>query len=245
MDYYYSSKEFLKRSCLEITGKTQVRYPTKMGFKKKTLDMTEVGAKHDGHYCQKDLVLCFVYKSQVYVTPYTKRRMSYIKRAGLEPADFFVPFTDGSYPAGRLEEWRRLKRIAQGANSMDYEGDCLDYSDKEGIGPIEKGLLAHCFQIPMTGVPVKSDGVEWVVYPLCNENRADAKAFSRIGKYSLNEESKRLIFVYRDGHTYVTRLCSIARELKEAGYEKANFRVPFVDGETITHRRLALIWEQT
>ncbi len=241
MDFYYSTKVFLKRSCLEVTGKTLVRYPTEKGFKKKTLDMTEVGAKHDGHYCQKDLVICFVSGGRVYVTPYTRRRMSYIKRAGLEPAEFFVPFTDGSYPAGRLEDWSRLKRIAQGANSMDFEGDCLDYSDKKGIGVIDKGLLAHCFQIPMTGVPVKCDGMESIVFPLCNENRADAKAYSRIGKYSLNEKGKRLIFVYRDGHTYVTRLCSIARELEKAGYEKANFRVPFADGEVITHSRLALI----
>ena len=64
----------------------------------------------------------------------------------------------------------------------------------------------------------------------------------KIGHYCTN--NGRVVFVYRDGHTYVTRGYWIKRELDKAGYKESSLFVPFSNGEQITDSFLAREWER-
>jgi hypothetical protein len=52
-----------------------------------------------------------------------------------------------------------------------------------------------------------------------------------------------VVFVYRDGHTYVTKRYRIISELREAGYRETGMFVPFSNGEEILDPDLREKWE--
>jgi hypothetical protein len=70
----------------------------------------------------------------------------------------------------------------------------------------------------------------------------DSTTFDKLGRFCTN--NGKVVFVYRDGHTYVFRGYRIVDELRNAGYKEAGLFVPFSNGEQITDPYLADQWEK-
>ena len=51
------------------------------------------------------------------------------------------------------------------------------------------------------------------------------------------------MFVYRDGHTYVTKGYKVLQYLNDAGYREKCMFVPFSNGEEIMHDAFREKWE--
>ena len=69
----------------------------------------------------------------------------------------------------------------------------------------------------------------------------DMMPFEKIGKYCKN--NGKVVFVYQNGKTYVTKGYKIIDELKAAGYEEESACVPFSRGEVIRDPELRARWE--
>lgn len=229
----------LKKNSLDVTGKITVA----RGLKVKTLSTTKLGSIFNRTYCVQNSVICFVDSRRVFVTPFTRKKLADLIDAGFIRAEFDVPFADGSYPANDREKWHRMKLRASGSNCQDYERDCTEFCDRNGIGALKKATLSRCFMIPQAGVPVEYDGLKAIVLPACKELSVDCTVLSKLGTFC--ERNGRVVFVYRDGHTYVTRVAPIVDELREAGYRESLLSVPFSHDEIITDPRLAQKWAQT
>lgn len=96
--------------------------------------------------------------------------------------------------------------------------------------------MERCFKIPRSGVPVKHLYYEDTVYPACSETMLDCTVADKLGSYCTN--NGKVVFVYRDGHTYVAKGYWIVSELGKSG-----LFVPFSNGEQITDLGLASQWE--
>lgn len=77
------------------------------------LDMSEIALEFNGAYCTNNSTICFVVDHEVFVTPYTDKAISAIKRAGLVRRDFYVPFSNWDYPREEKVKWERLRKAAR------------------------------------------------------------------------------------------------------------------------------------
>ena len=65
--------------------------------------------KNQKAYAFTSKVIAFVYKDQLYVTPYTKESLEIVRNAGYKLREFHVPFSNGDKPLGELgEKWQSL-----------------------------------------------------------------------------------------------------------------------------------------
>ena len=91
-------------------------------------------------------------------------------------------------------------------------------------------------------IKVKNNGVLQKVYPLLNSGFLDSVAESIIGHFACNNGV--VVFVYRDGKTYLSRDSNIILKLKELGYlESRGVTVPLSNGEIICDFLLRCQWE--
>ncbi|MBR2708945.1 hypothetical protein IKE98_01275 [Candidatus Saccharibacteria bacterium] len=238
----YSFKTLLVNGCVDVTDKLMIVHPNIGTRQEKVLDTAKIRRDFPNSYSVKNFTVCLVHSGRVLVTPSTRNKLTCIEEAGLKFADFEVPFADGSFPADplKMEKWMRLKHSASGANHRDYERDCSDWCDKRGIGTLNDDLKSRCIKVPRSGIPVSHLGVEWRIYPLCNERRADSKVLLRLGKYCSRDG--KIIFVSREGYTYISKYCSLASDLERLGYKKDDLPVPLINGEIITDPKLARKW---
>ncbi len=123
-----------------------------------------------------------------------------------------------------------------------FEIECVNYCIKHKIETLNATTLANCFLIPSKGVRVKYLSFEDVYYPIINGTYLDNKAKTFLGTYC--ERNNRVVFVYRNGKTYVTKGRKIVDELKKAGYREKSMLVPFSHGEKIFNSKLADKWNQ-
>lgn len=154
---------------------------------------------------------------------------------------FYVPFSNGEHPYYQAKKWQSLHVSADIAMLKDYEDDAKDWCNEHHIGSIDENLLDSCLKVPRGGIPVESDGMYSTYYPFLNETCIDIIAIDRLGSYSYN--AGRVAFVYRDGHTYLSKDPSIMDVLKKAGYRRDNFLVPLSGSEKITDAYLRQIWD--
>ena len=234
--------ENLKKHSIHIPGTIVVRWP-QYNDDGGILDVTSTSSKFDDAYCVNNSTICYVTGHEVYVTPCTKEAIATIKAAGLTHEHFYVPFSNGDYPRDQKVKWEQLLSDARESYYRDYENDCIAYCDKHRIKPLSEEIMERCFRIPRQGVPVKHPYYEDVVRPICgDEIIMDSTVTDKLGRFCAN--NGRVVFVYRDGHTYVTRGYKILDDLKAAGYKEAGLFVPFSNGETITDPYLASKWDQ-
>ncbi len=232
----------LKERSIRIPGTITVCWPQHGGDKEETIDMTDVGSKFNGAYCMNNSTICFVIDHEVFVTPYTREAMVTIENAGLARKYFYVPFSNWDYPKYEKAKWHNLRNLAAKSYDRDYEMDSARWCDKHDIGELSEETMERCFRMPRNGVPVKHLYFENIYYPACNEGCVDCTVIDRLGNYCAN--NGRVVFVYRDGHTYVTKGYWILDELRQAGYKESGLFVPFSNGEQITDPYLAEKWEQ-
>lgn len=205
------------------------------------LELSEVKEKFNGYYSLQTPTVSFVHNGEMYAIPYTERVIRSLKAAGLKKAKFYVPFSDGDYPKGQAEKWVYLKEMVIQSYIDDFLEDCVIYSDKNGIGKLKEETLENCMELPFMGLAVTGINYETCYYPILNVGKSESEIASYIGKY--NVEGETVMFVYRDGKTYLTKGYGIIMELKHAGYTEKNMLVPLAHGEKIKDEKLQERWE--
>ncbi len=231
----------LKENSIRISGVITACWP-QFGDKEETIDMSDIGSKFNGAYCTNNSTICYIVDHEVFVTPYTREAMTTIVNAGLVEGYFYVPFSNWDYPKYEKAKWFRLRDLATESYHRDYEEDAARWCDEHGVSELSEETMKHCFRMPRNGVPVKHLYFEDTYYPACNESYVDCTVVDRLGCYCTN--NGKVVFVYHDGHTYVTKGHWILGELRHAGYKESGLFVPFSNGEQITDPYLASQWEQ-
>ncbi len=233
--------ETLKKNSIHIPSTIVVRWP--QYDSEETLDVTSGNSKFNGHFSTNNSTIAYIIDNEFFVTPCTKEAIATIKAAGLTYKCFYVPFSNGDYPRDQKAKWEQLLSNARESCYRDYENNCIAYCDEHHIKPLSKEIMERCFRIPRQGVPVKHPYYEDVVHPICGDEIVmDSTVTDKLGRFCAN--NGRVVFVYRDGHTYVARGYKILDDLKAAGYKETGLFVPFSNGETITDPYLASQWDQ-
>lgn len=234
--------ENLKKNSIRILGNIVVCWP-QYGDREETLNMSDIASKFNGAYSVNNSTICYVHNNEVFVTPYRRTAMNTIRAAGLVEKHFYVPFSNWDYPKFQKTEWERLHAEAREEHYRDFESDCAKWCSEHAIGELDEDTLKSCFRIPHTGVKVKHMYFENTYYPVCgSETCVDCTVVDNLGRFCTN--NGRVVFIYRDGHTYVAKGYGILNKLRCAGYRESGIFVPFSNGEQILDPHLANIWEQ-
>ena len=203
--------------------------------------MNEAISKFPSCYATNNSTIAFIYESRFFVTPYTRKAIKTLDQAGFTRTCFYVPFSNWDYPKERQAKWEYLRAQAQKSYMDDYHDDCEAWCNEHSIGVLPEKVLSRCFKMPRNGVPIKFHGVENTYYPIFNGTLLDAVAIAKIGRFCTN--NGKVVFMYRDGETYVTAGYWILKYLREANYKEEGIFVPFSNGEEITDPKLAAMWE--
>lgn len=205
------------------------------------LEISDLAPKFNGCYATNNSTVCFVFGNEVFVTPYTRNAMKILHSADFREEHFYVPFSNGDYPKAEQSKWVTLRKKARQSYEKDFVEDCASYCDKHHIGTISDETIRNCFEMPSTGVKVKHIYFETCYYPVINSGIFDATAVDSIGHFCTN--NGKVVFVYRNGKTYVAKGYKILNELCAAGYTESNLFVPFSNGEQILEPYLKARWE--
>ena len=203
-------------------------------------NMSELAPKFNGCYATNNSTVAFVHNGNFYVTPYTREAIRTLMDSGFLKEDFYVPFSNGDYPRDEQHKWEVLRLRAREAHYRAFIDDCNRYCDERGIRALSDETLERCLKMPSTGVRVKHPHFEDCYYPVINNESFDATAVEVIGHYGKN--NGRVVFVYRDGATYVAKGYKLIQELEAAGYTRSNIFVPFSNGEEIQDSGLRERW---
>ena len=209
--------------------------------KEENLNISKLVPKFNGCYAMNNSTVCFVSDNEIFVTPYTRITMRSLRSAGFCEKHFYVPFSNGDYPKSEWLKWNALREKARQSYEEDFVEDCASYCDEHHIGTISEETLRNCFEMPSTGVKVKHLYFEEYYYPIINSNCFDCIAIDRIGHFCAN--NGKVVFVYRNGKTYVAKGYKILNELRAAGYTELGLFVPFSNGEQIQDSTLNARWE--
>lgn len=204
------------------------------------LNVSDLAPKFDGCYAINKSTVSFVSGREFYVTPYTTFAITTLCNAGFQEKSFYVPFSNGEYPKEESEKWLNLREKARQLYAADFVEDCCAYCEKNNIGTLNHQTLKNCLKMPESGVKVRQKGTEKYYYPIINGTCFDSNAASYIGCFCVNNNV--VVFVYRDGKTYVTKGTDIQQELIGAGYTKVDMFVPFSNGERILDPKLRACW---
>ena len=194
----------------------------------------------NGSYASNNGTLAFVTDGKFYVTPSTRR--AYTALSGFSQKHFYVPFSNGDYPKSELNRWNQLRAMRKREAKECFIQDCMDYCNKHGINKLDENTLAGCFELPDSGVHVKHGYYEDCIYPLFEGKFFDSCHLQEnLGTFSTN--NGRVVFIYRDGRTFVAKGYKILKELRDAGYHEGGLFVPFSNGEMILDYSLRAAWE--
>lgn len=207
-----------------------------------TLNLSELVPKFDGCFAANNSTVAFISDNKFFVTPYTRKVMETLKAAGFAEKYFCVPFSNWDYPKYQQAKWEFLRMKANESYHQDFIKDCTDYCDKHGIGAIDEKILANCFRIPTQGLWAKYPNFQKFITPTLSSYCFDSYAAMVIGKYNCN--NGKVVFIYRDGTTYVAKGYKIIPILQEAGYEDYDLFVPFSNNEEITDPVFKARWEE-
>lgn len=233
-----------KMETLKTMGFLVTRYPLVSAPGKKQpyqLNLTHLAEHREGEYAVNNGMVCWVMNGEIYAAPCTRKLIQLLSQAEFRNESFYVPFSNGEHPYHQATKWQSLHVSADVATLKDFEEDAKAWCDERRIGSIDENLLDSCLRVPRGGIPVESGGIYSTYYPLLNEACIDIVAIDRLGSYSYN--AGRVAFIYRDGHTYLSKDPSIMDTLEKAGYRRDNFLVPLSGSEKITDAYLRQIWD--
>lgn len=234
---YKTIEELIKDSIRVIPGMIAV-YP--QYSQEEVINVSEIVPKFPGRYATNNSTVAFVHDGIFYVTPYTRKAVKTLRENGLSSDYFYVPFSNGDYPKSEQFKWNALRENARQSYEEDFVADCNRYCDEHGFGEISEETLQRCFKMPSTGVHVKHLYFEDTYYPIMNQSCLDCRC-ENLGHFCYN--NGRVVFVYRDGGTYVAKGYKILEELRSAGYKEMGLFVPFSNGEQIQDPVLRAKWE--
>ena len=196
--------------------------------------------KFNGCYAANNSTMIVVASgSEILVTPYMRDKEEFLKGEGFYKKDFYVPFSNGEYPKKEKEKWKSLCREAEESRAVEFTRDSISYCEKNHIGKLSEDIINKCFEMPSTGVQVRNVYYEDRYYPVINSKYLDR--IDLLGCFCYN--NGKVIFVYRNGKTYVAKGYKLIEKLEEAGYTKSGMFVPFSNGEEILDPFLKRKWE--
>ena len=235
----YENIEALQNDSIMVYTGMIVIYPR---FRHESALDVDDAPKFNGCFAINNSTVAFVSNNVLYVTPYTQCAIQTLVNSGFQRCSFYVPFSNLDYPKEEYSKWKKLLNAAEDDLQKAFEKDCSDWCDHHGIGTIDKSVLDKCFVIPKEGIKVEHLYYENTYYPIITSKILDYIALANIGTYCNN--NGKVVFVYRDGNTYVAKGYKIIRILKEAGYVKKGLFVPFSNGEIILDPSYRLKWEE-
>lgn len=209
--------------------------------KEDVIDVSRLAPKFNGCFATNNSTVCFVSDNEIYVIPYTRSVLHLLCSNGFKEEYFYVPFSNGDYPKSEQFKWDALRLKARKSYEEEFIKDCATYCDRLHIGTISDETLQNCFEMPSTGVKVKHLYYENCYYPVLNSTVLDCVAVDRIGRFCSN--NGKVVFVYRNGKTYVAKGYKILDELRNAGYIESGMFVPFSNGEVIQDPVLKARWD--
>lgn len=230
----------LKQMAVQVYTGMTVIFPQ---FKSEdTLNIQEIIPKFNGYYSVNNSTVSFIEDNEMFVIPYTREVMTILANANFHKGHFYVPFSNWDYPKAESYKWFTLRETARRSYHQDFLDDCVAYCETHNIKPLSNETLENCFQMPLNGVSVKHLYYETTHYPVITNDSFDCIAIETVGTFTCN--NGRVVFVYRDGQTYVTKGYKILDELCKAGFREGNLFVPFSNGEVIQNPDLKSQWDR-
>ena len=108
----------------------------------------------------------------------------------------------------------------------DFLDFCTEWCDENEIGTLSDNLIKEkSICIPKEGITTVEHYVASKYFPVLDGKffKGDKLTTERLGKYNISQDKKRLLFVYRNGKTYVTRNTQeVVNELEANGYRRMN-----------------------
>lgn len=215
--------------------------PQKVNEEDYLIGIQELCSKFNGRYATNNSTVAFVSEGEMYVAPYTRSLIIALIKAGFLRENFYVPFSNGDLPQYEWNQWESLRDSAHQSYEDDLITEYEKYCDEHCIGTISEKTLENCFEIPEEGIKVKYQHFEDIYYPFMNHGFFQNECNKYLGKYCFN--NGRVVFIYRNGKTYVTKGYKIVEELKAAGFSRTDLFVPFSNGEKICNYVLREKWE--
>lgn len=194
------------------------------------------------YYTVENSTAVFVHEEVAYATAYRRDIIKALIECGFREEQFHIPLSKDCYPKYEKDRWMEIIETANCYSLTTFAQRVADYCDRHDIGTLMDETLQNCFQIPETGIKVKKANYRDIYYPLLfSDSRFETERLSKVGGFCTNKGN--VIFVYRDGKTYVTKGYNIIPELRNAGYIELNMFVPFSNHEEITDCELKRRWE--
>lgn len=239
--------------------------------RREILDVSSLSRNFNGCYANSNMILAFIIENRVFVCPKTKQKIETLVEAGLKKADFYVPYSENEeYPLENEEKWVFLLEEQKRVLEAEFIGECEAFCDTNNIRKLSDEILEKCLEIPKDGIAISIDtarnehnphvvgfrGVlandperkkmkthKTVYYP---EIKITGEHFNnrvarKLGTYCTN--NGKVVFVYRNGKTYVSKFYDVVKALQEAGYIKVPMLVPLSHGEVITDPDLKAKWD--
>lgn len=226
---------------IRITNGMLVCWP--QFHKEDTIEVSDLIPKFPGRFATNNSTVAFIWENNFYVVPYTGENISILKGTGLTGAYFYVPFSNWDYPVHEKARWDKILEEAEIQNELEFTEECEDFCDEHGFGKISDEALANCFRIPRSGFWVKHPVhlYESFMSPVIS-GCLDCIACNNIGTFNTN--NGRVVFIYRNGTTFIAKGYGIVKELIAAGYkENSSLFVPLSNGEDIEDPYLREKWE--
>ena len=207
-----------------------------------TLSVDFFVQKFDGCYAvSNSTVIGFIHQSKYYVAPYTTRAIATLVENSFKEANFYVPFSASDCPKREAKRWKYLQEKAKKTPEENFSAECEKFCNEPHIGALSPVVMRKSLMIPMEGLRVKYTCYESITYPVLVNFRMDGFTKENLGTYYMSNGV--IVFVYRDGHTYVTRGYKVVQYLRDAGYHEKCMRVPLSSGEKIMHEEYRKKWE--
>ena len=207
----------------------------------------QLASEPEKSFCYNNGVLAFIADGIYYVVPHTSKANEIIRQSGFKEAYFSVICSNLDQPADPFmrARWHTLQTWNREIREYEFIRECEQYCDEHYIESISEKLLArYCMAMPSTGISVKYLFQEKPSrhYPAIISTFLDSNDKNKLGKYCYNNGT--LVFVHRDGKTYVTKAYWLIDILTKCGYKEGNLFVPFSNGEKILEDKYHQQWEK-
>ena len=193
----------------------------------------------DYRYNFNSRYVCFVDERNVYLSLNSPKILDTLEDHRIKQDNFMMPLSESEtlkYQQSRVSFM--AERIAD-AEKQDFIKDCIAFSKVNGIFSVNSKTLNKCFEIPDEGIDVVRDGAIITYWPYisCRHSVDDIEF---IGKYCAH--NGKVIFVNRDGRTYIAKGYGIIYELEKSGFHLKKMFVPLSYNETILDDSLDKAW---
>lgn len=193
-------------------------------------------------YARNNSTVCFIWKSDLYAIPYTKRVIETLYENRYYQEEFYVFFSNGDFPKDEQQRWFSLIAQSREENTRDFQNETKVWCMNHGLKELPIEIMNRCMKIPDTGIEFKNTNFEGKFVPVINLDDPRERDIKKLGIYNWNNGA--MCFVYIDGQTYIAHRKKTIREaLENAGFTQGNIFVPMSNGERLKDLNLQREWE--